>query len=102
MLNNILDWFAFGSPQAKAAHDHGGAHGHTHGVMDATIATTTRGIWAIKWSFVILAVTATAQSPVVRMSGSVTLLAAPLHHVREAGRAPPLVAARRPGAAHPA
>ena len=36
--------------------DHG--HGHTHGVVDPTIATTQRGIWAIKWSFVILAATA--------------------------------------------
>ena len=90
MLNNILDWFGFGSPQAKAAHDHGGAHGHTHGVMDATIATTTRGIWAIKWSFVILAVTATAQILVVLMSGSVALLADAIHNVGDAGTAIPL------------
>ena len=30
-------------------------HDHTHGIVDPTIATTERGIWAIKWSFVILA-----------------------------------------------
>jgi cation diffusion facilitator family transporter len=106
MLNNILDWFGFGSPQAKAAHDHGGAHGHTHGVMDATIATTTRGIWAIKWSFVILAVTATAQILVVLMSGSVALLADAIHNVGDAGTAIPLwvaflLARRKPNKTFP-
>jgi divalent metal cation (Fe/Co/Zn/Cd) transporter len=39
--------------------------------MDATIATTGRGIWAIKWSFVILAITAVLQLAVVAVSGSV-------------------------------
>ncbi len=87
MPSNILDWFGFGSPQAKGVHDHGGAHGHTHGVMDATIATTTRGIWAIKWSFVILALTATVQILVVLMSGSVALLADAIHNVGDAGTA---------------
>ena len=106
MINNILDWFGFGSPQAKAAHDHGGAHGHTHGVMDATIATTTRGIWAIKWSFVILAVTATAQILVVAMSGSVALLADTIHNVGDAGTAIPLwvaflLARRKPNKTFP-
>ena len=32
------------------SHDHG-EHGHTHGVIDPSIVTTERGIWAIKWSF---------------------------------------------------
>ena len=106
MLNTILDWLGFGSPQAKAAHDHGGAHGHTHGVMDATIATTTRGIWAIKWSFVILAVTATAQILVVLKSGSVALLADAIHNVGDAGTAIPLwvaflLARRKPNKTFP-
>src|SRR5215210_3085065 len=38
-------------------HDHHGGHGHTHGAADPTIATSERGIWAIKWSFVVLAAT---------------------------------------------
>ncbi|RWL17680.1 MAG: cation transporter, partial [Mesorhizobium sp.] len=61
-------------------HDHHGPHGHTHGVIDATIATTERGIWAIKWSFVILAITAALQLAVVIFSGSVALLADTIHN----------------------
>lgn len=62
MMDKVRDWFGFG-PMSQGfgghGHDHGdGGHGHTHGVIDPTIATTTRGIWAIKWSFVVLAITA--------------------------------------------
>ena len=106
MRSEILEWFGFGTPQAKSAHDHGGAHGHTHGVMDATIATTARGIWAIKWSFVILAITAAAQILVVLMSGSVALLADAIHNVGDAGTAIPLwvafvLARRKPNKTFP-
>jgi hypothetical protein len=38
-------------------HDHAG-HGHLHGVVDSTIVTTARSLWAIKWSCVALLVTA--------------------------------------------
>lgn len=93
MWNKILDWFGFG-PQGHShsehGHDHHGAHGHTHGVIDATIATTDRGIWAIKWSFVILAVTAVIQIAVVAISGSVALLADTIHNVADATTAIPL------------
>ena len=61
MLNAARDWLGFGPMgQSFAGHDHseGSSPGHTHGVIDASITTTQRGIWAIKWSFVILAVTA--------------------------------------------
>ncbi|MER9701178.1 MULTISPECIES: cation diffusion facilitator family transporter [unclassified Mesorhizobium] len=72
-------------------HDHGeGGHGHTHGVIDPTIATTTRGIWAIKWSFVLLAITAVLQLVVVFLSGSVALLADTIHNVGDAVTAIPL------------
>ncbi len=92
MIGDSLDWVGFGTARAKGGHDHNhsGGHGHTHGVMDATIATTTRGIWAIKWSFVILALTAAAQIGVVLMSGSVALLADAIHNVGDAGTAIPL------------
>ena len=65
MANALRDWFGFGQHDhghghGSHGHDHG-PHGHTHGVIDATIATTDRGIWAIKWSFVILAITAVLQ-----------------------------------------
>lgn len=93
MWNNVLDWFGFGShghSHEPHGHDHHGPHGHTHGVIDATIATTDRGIWAIKWSFVILAATAAMQIVVVALSGSVALLADTIHNVADATTAIPL------------
>src|ERR1700675_4960266 len=65
-------------------------HGHTHGVVDPTIATTARGIWAIKWSFVILALTAICQIAVVLPSGSVALLSAAIYNVGDAVTPVPL------------
>src|ERR1051326_8167207 len=95
-MKNILDWFGFGghgdahSP-ADHEYDHAsGAHGHSHGVIDPSITTTDRGIWAIKWSFVILAITAAVQIVVVFTSGSVALLADAIHNVGDATTAIPL------------
>lgn len=59
-------------------------------MIDATIATTERGIWAIKWSFVILAITAALQLAVVLFSGSVALLADTIHNIADATTAIPL------------
>ncbi|MHB1761061.1 MAG: cation diffusion facilitator family transporter [Acidithiobacillus ferrivorans] len=95
-MAKILDWLGFGDQkrergQSGSGHDHsGGAHGHTHGVIDATIATTTRGIWAIKWSFIILAITSALQIMVVIATGSVALLADTIHNVGDATTAIPL------------
>ena len=58
--------------------------------MDPTIATTARGIWAIKWSFLILAATAALQLVVVFVSNSVALLADTIHNIGDAGTAIPL------------
>ena len=58
--------------------------------MDPVIATTARGIWAIKWSFVILGVTAALQLVIVLLSGSVALLADTIHNVGDAATAVPL------------
>ena len=58
--------------------------------MDPTIATTGRGIWAIKWSFLILAATAALQLVVVFVSDSVALLADTIHNIGDAGTAIPL------------
>lgn len=86
----ILGWIGFGSDgHAHGAHGHG-AQRHTHGVIDASIPTTDRGIWAIKWSFVILAITALLQIGVVAISGSVALLADTIHNVGDATTAIPL------------
>src|SRR5215208_2533616 len=105
MLAKALDWFGFSRHGRSTAghghnHDHGGSHGHTHGVIDPSIATTARGIWAIKWSFVILAITSLVQLAVVALSGSVALLADTIHNLGDAGTAIPLwiafALARRP------
>jgi cation diffusion facilitator family transporter len=96
MMAKILDWFGFGDQGSRHSHgdhghDHGGAaHGHSHGVLDPSIATTERGIWAVKWSFVILAVTTVLQLGVVAVSGSVALLADTIHNFGDAGTAIPL------------
>ena len=94
MLNRARDWFGFSTPSGNDlkghGHGHDGPHGHIHGVIDATIATTGRGIWAIKWSFVILAITAALQVLVVLASGSVALLADTIHNVADATTAIPL------------
>jgi cation diffusion facilitator family transporter len=82
--------------------DHGRAahHGHTHGVVDPSIVSTGRGLWAVKWSFVGLMVTALFQVVVVVLSGSVALLADTIHNFGDAATAIPLAVAfwlaRRP------
>ncbi|MEW6207256.1 MAG: cation diffusion facilitator family transporter [Acidobacteriota bacterium] len=65
-------------------------HGHTHGAVDPTILTTERGIWAIKWSFVGLFITAIFQIVIVFLSGSVALLADTIHNFGDAATAIPL------------
>jgi cation diffusion facilitator family transporter len=71
-------------------HDGGHGHGHAHGVVDPTIATSERGMWAIKWSFAGLAITAAIQLVVVALSGSVGLLADTIHNFGDAATAIPL------------
>jgi cation diffusion facilitator family transporter len=95
MFRAALAWLGFAQPDHHhpshpGPHDHAGHHGHTHGVIDPTLATTERGIWAIKWSFVILAITAALQCGVVLASGSVALFADTIHNVGDAATAIPL------------
>lgn len=97
-IPKILDWFGFGPHGHATGHGHShaghshdaGGHGHTHGVIDPSLTTTERGIWAIKWSFIILAITAVLQFVVVFISGSVALLADTIHNVGDATTAIPL------------
>ncbi|RFB76407.1 cation diffusion facilitator family transporter [Methylovirgula sp. 4M-Z18] len=108
MLAAIKEWFGYGGHGHRHGHAHGahghshgeGGHGHTHGVIDPSIASSERGIWAIKWSFIILAVTAVLQLIVVFASGSVALLADTIHNIGDATTAIPLwiafVLVRRP------
>ncbi len=70
-------------------HDHED-HIHTHGVIDPSVFTTQRGIWAIKWSFFGLLVTALFQIIIVFFSGSVALLADTIHNIGDAATAIPL------------
>lgn len=94
-MTSVREWLGFGGQEAFGhaghGHDHSsGGHGHTHGVIDPSLTTTDRGIWAIKWSFGILAVTAALQFVVVILSGSVALLADMIHNVGDATTAIPL------------
>lgn len=93
MLNAARQWLGFSGHDHRhghRAHHAGHGHGHTHGVVDPTIATTARGIFAIKWSFVVLAITAVLQLAVVVASGSVALLADTIHNIGDATTAIPL------------
>src|SRR5215217_7388406 len=55
-----------GEPAHQHEHHHEhGAHGHKHGAVDPSIATSERGIWAVKWSFIGLFITALVQIIVV-------------------------------------
>ncbi len=93
-LQRVLIWLGFAQTSADeqraGAHGQAGGHGHRRGVIDATIATTDRGIWAIKWSFAVLAATALFQVGVVAISGSVARLADTIHNLGDAVTAIPL------------
>ena len=93
MWHKVLIWLGFRGQSHAHGHGHRtAAHGdaHTHGAVDPVIATTARGIWAIQWSFVILAVTAALQLAMLLLSGSVALLADTIHNVGDAATAVPL------------
>jgi cation diffusion facilitator family transporter len=94
MFEYVKEWLGFSGQNvhrhAGHGHDHGGKHGHTHGVIDPSLSSSERGIWAIKWSFIILAVTAALQLTIVVMSSSVALLADTIHNIGDATTAIPL------------
>jgi cation diffusion facilitator family transporter len=71
-------------------HDHHDGQGHSHGVVDPSIATTGEGLWALKWSFAVLMATALLQVAVVALSGSVGLMADAIHNFGDAATAIPL------------
>ncbi len=59
-------------------------------MIDPTIASTARGIWAVKWAFIILMATTIIQIVIVYFSGSVALLADTVHNFGDASTAIPL------------
>src|SRR5215204_5041774 len=81
---------AYHHSEEHQQHDHHGGHGHTHGAVDPSIATSERGIWAVKWSLVALFVTALVQLGVVILSGSVALLSDTIHNFGDAATAVPV------------
>ncbi len=74
----------------KHSHTSVQSHDHTHGTIDPRLLTIQRGIWAVKWSLVGLAVTAVFQIVVVLFSNSVALLADTIHNFGDAATAIPL------------
>jgi cation diffusion facilitator family transporter len=74
----------------KHSHTSVQSHDHTHGTTDPRLLTIQRGIWAVKWSLVGLAVTAVFQIVVVLFSNSVALLADTIHNFGDAATAIPL------------
>ena len=60
---------------------HHGADGHSHGVIDPSLVSSERGVWAVKWSTFGLLVTVLLQVGAVYLSGSVALLADLLHNI---------------------
>jgi cation diffusion facilitator family transporter len=63
---------------------------HVHTKVDAAVATSERGIWALKVSFVGLGLTALFQLVIVFASGSVGLLADTIHNFGDAATSVPL------------
>ena len=98
MLKTIKEWLGFGGQDQHIGHGHehghshasAAGHGHTHGVIDPSLSSSERGVWAIKWSFIILAITSVLQLGVVLTSGSVALLADTIHNIGDATTAIPL------------
>jgi cation diffusion facilitator family transporter len=80
---------------------HLGQFDYSHGEVAGNILlTSSRGMWAIKWSFIGLMITAAMQVVIVYFSGSVALLADTIHNFGDAVTAIPLwiafTLARRP------
>ena len=79
------------TPQSHHHHHHdGSSHNHTHGAIAPEIATSARGLWAVKWAFLGLTLTAVVQAGVFLLSDSVALLADLIHNVADASTAIPL------------
>src|SRR6266487_1526114 len=82
-----------GERMAKHEHDSEKGHGHSHAGIDPSIVSSDRGLWAVKWSFVGLFVTAAIQLAIVILSNSISLLADTIHNFGDAATAIPLAIA---------
>jgi cation diffusion facilitator family transporter len=66
------------------------AHGHSHGLVHASIKRSRAGVRAVALALVVLGLTAGAQAVVYVASGSVALLADLIHNAGDAATAIPL------------
>jgi len=81
------------SGHSDAAHGHGGEHGHSHGLVAASIKRSRAGLRAVLLSLFLLGLTAGLQVFVFVLSGSGALLADLIHNIGDALTAVPLGAA---------
>jgi cation diffusion facilitator family transporter len=82
-----------GRPRGLAQIGEEGGHGHSHGLVDASIKRSREGLLAVGLSLAVLGLTAIAQLAVFLASGSVALLADLIHNFGDAGTAIPLAIA---------
>ena len=75
---------------ASSERSTGAGHGHSHGLIDPSIARSRAGLRAVSLSLVVLAATAAAQAVVFLATDSVALLADLIHNVGDALTAVPL------------
>lgn len=70
-------------------HEYAIKYEHTHGVIDPSL-TSGKGLWAVKWSSIILFSGVLFQLAIVLLSGSVSLLSDAIHNFEDAATAIPL------------
>jgi cation diffusion facilitator family transporter len=73
-----------------SAHAHDGGHGHSHGLVSASIKRSKAGLRAVSLSLLVLLLTSAAQAAVFVLTGSVALLADLIHNFGDALTAIPL------------
>ncbi|HST26265.1 MAG TPA: cation diffusion facilitator family transporter [Gaiellaceae bacterium] len=71
-------------------HDRHDEHGHSHGLVDRSIARSHEGVKAVSASLLVLGLAAGAQAAIFALSGSVALLADLIHNFGDALTAVPL------------
>jgi cation diffusion facilitator family transporter len=69
---------------------HDGGHGHSHGLVSASITRSKAGLQAVSLSLLVLLVTSAAQAVVFALTSSVALLADLIHNFGDALTAVPL------------
>jgi cation diffusion facilitator family transporter len=76
---------------SPSSHRH--EHGHSHGLVDASVVRSRAGIRAVALSLAVLGLAAGAQAAIYALSGSVALLADLIHNAGDALTAVPLAIA---------